>query len=138
MKTVEGTDDFASMQEVVRRYFERRIADEKPLPDLIVVDGGKGQLSSAHAALTAVNLADRPLISIAKREEEIFVWGRAEPVSIPPVTRAQAAAAGARRGAPVRRHLQPEAPVNAHGDVGAPQGAGNRPREAAPAPQGVR
>ena len=46
---------------------ERRIADAKPLPDLIVVDGGKGQLSSAHTALTSLNLADRPLISIAKR-----------------------------------------------------------------------
>ena len=82
VKTVEGTDDFAAMEEVVRRYFERRLADEKPLPDLIVVDGGKGQLSSAHAALDALTLGDRPLISIAKREEELFVWGRAEPVTL--------------------------------------------------------
>ena len=82
VKTVEGTDDFAAMDEVVRRYFERRISDGKPLPDLIVVDGGKGQLSSAQAALSALGLADRPLISIAKREEEIFIWGRAEPVSL--------------------------------------------------------
>lgn len=82
VKTVEGTDDFAAMDEVVRRYFERRISDEKPLPDLIVVDGGKGQLSSAQAALSALSLAERPLISIAKREEEIFIWGRAEPVSL--------------------------------------------------------
>ena len=82
VKTVEGTDDFASMEEVVRRYFERRIADAKPLPDLIVVDGGKGQLSSAHAALELLNLADRPLISIAKREEEVFIWGRAEPITL--------------------------------------------------------
>jgi excinuclease ABC subunit C len=66
----------------VRRYFERRIADAKPLPDLIVVDGGKGQLSSAHTALTALNLADRPLIGIAKREEEVFIWGRAEPITL--------------------------------------------------------
>jgi excinuclease ABC subunit C len=82
VKTVEGTDDFAAMQEVVKRYFERRIADEKPLPDLIVVDGGKGQLSSAHAALSELGLADRPLISIAKREEEVFIWGRAEPATL--------------------------------------------------------
>ncbi len=82
VKTVEGTDDFASMEEVVRRYFERRMADAKPLPDLIVVDGGKGQLSSAHAALSAIGLGDRPLISIAKREEELFIWGRAEPVTL--------------------------------------------------------
>ena len=80
VKTVEGTDDFASMREVVTRYFQRRMNDEKPLPDLIVIDGGKGQLSAAHEALTGLNLADRPLISLAKREEEVFVWGRTEPI----------------------------------------------------------
>ncbi|MEO8578919.1 MAG: excinuclease ABC subunit UvrC [Gemmatimonadales bacterium] len=83
VKTVEGSDDFASMQEVVRRYFERRKNDGKPLPDLIVVDGGKGQLSAAHAALQAVGIGeDRPLISLAKRDEEIFIWGRAEPLRL--------------------------------------------------------
>jgi len=82
VKTVEGSDDFASMQEVVRRYFERRTRDEKPLPDLIVIDGGKGQLSAAHAALVEVGLTDRPLISLAKREEEIFMWGRTEPLKL--------------------------------------------------------
>jgi len=82
VKTVEGTDDFASMNEVVQRYFERRINDQKSLPDLIVVDGGKGQLSAAHAALAALNLTDRPLISLAKREEEIFIWGREEPLKL--------------------------------------------------------
>jgi excinuclease ABC subunit C len=80
VKTVEGTDDFASMREVVTRYFQRRLADEKPLPDLIVIDGGKGQLSAAHEALAALDLGDRPLISLAKREEEVFIWGRNEPV----------------------------------------------------------
>ncbi len=82
VKTVSGTDDFASMSEVVTRYFNRRNADEKPLPDLIVVDGGKGQLSAAHGALESIGLGDRPLISLAKRDEEIFVWGRAEPVRL--------------------------------------------------------
>lgn len=82
VKTVEGTDDFASMREVVRRYFDRRISDQKPLPDLIVVDGGKGQLSAAHAALEELRLTDRPLISLAKREEEIFMWGREEPLRL--------------------------------------------------------
>jgi excinuclease ABC subunit C len=80
VKTVEGTDDFASMREVVTRYFQRRINDEKPLPDLVVIDGGKGQLSSAHEAMTALGLGDRPLISLAKRDEEVFVWGRSDPV----------------------------------------------------------
>jgi len=82
VKTVEGSDDFASIEEVVRRYFERRLNDEKPLPDLIVVDGGKGQLSAAHAALAGVGLADRPLISLAKRDEEVFIWGREEPLKL--------------------------------------------------------
>jgi excinuclease ABC subunit C len=82
VKTVVGTDDFASINEVVRRYFERRTRDEKPLPDLIVIDGGKGQLSAAQAALAAIGITDRPLISLAKRDEEIFVWGRVDPVRI--------------------------------------------------------
>ncbi len=82
IKTVEGTDDFASMREVVARYFQRRITDEKALPDLIVIDGGKGQLSAAHEALHSLGLADRPLISLAKREEEVFVWGREEPLQL--------------------------------------------------------
>jgi excinuclease ABC subunit C len=82
VKTVEGSDDFASIEEVVRRYFERRLNDEKPLPDLIVIDGGKGQLSAAHAALAGLGLADRPLISLAKRDEEVFIWGREEPLRL--------------------------------------------------------
>jgi excinuclease ABC subunit C len=82
VKTVEGSDDFASIEEVVRRYFERRLNDEKPLPDLIVVDGGKGQLSAAHAAIAGLGLADRPLISLAKRDEEVFIWGREEPLRL--------------------------------------------------------
>jgi len=80
VKTVEGTDDFASMREVVTRYFQRRISEEKPLPDLIVIDGGKGQLSAAHEALTALSLGDRPLIALAKRDEEVFMWGRTDPI----------------------------------------------------------
>ncbi len=82
VKTVEGSDDFASMREVVTRYFNRRMADEKPSPELVVIDGGRGQLSAAHEALEALGLSDRPLISLAKKEEEIFVWGRTESVRI--------------------------------------------------------
>ena len=82
VKTVEGSDDFASIHEVVHRYFDRRVRDEKPLPDLVVIDGGKGQLSAAHAALEGLGLSDRPLISLAKREEEVFMWGREEPLKL--------------------------------------------------------
>ncbi|HEY5060902.1 MAG TPA: excinuclease ABC subunit UvrC [Gemmatimonadaceae bacterium] len=83
VKTVEGIDDFASMHEVVTRYFSRRLADERPLPDLVLIDGGKGQLNAAHAALTALGLGAMPSISLAKREEEIFVIGRPDSVRLP-------------------------------------------------------
>jgi excinuclease ABC subunit C len=78
VKTVVGTDDFASMREVVQRYFQRRLSEAKPIPDLVVVDGGKGQLGMAAEALREAGLGDLPLISLAKREEEIFVLGRSE------------------------------------------------------------
>ena len=78
VKTVTGTDDFASMREVVGRYFQRRISESKPVPDLVVIDGGKGQLGMAAEALAEAGLSDIPLISLAKREEEIFVLGRSE------------------------------------------------------------
>ena len=83
VKTVEGVDDFASMNEVVSRYFTRRLSEERSLPDLVVIDGGKGQLSAAHAALEAVGLGAMPVISLAKREEEIFVLGRSESLRLP-------------------------------------------------------
>ncbi len=78
VKTVEGTDDFASMNEVVGRYFQRRREEGKPLPDLVVVDGGKGQLGAAREALVQLGLESLPIISLAKREEEIFLPGRSE------------------------------------------------------------
>ncbi|HZF67624.1 MAG TPA: excinuclease ABC subunit UvrC [Gemmatirosa sp.] len=83
VETVAGIDDFASMNEVVGRYFRRRVDEDRPLPDLVVVDGGKGQLNAARDALEALQLADLPLISLAKREEEIFVVGRSDSVRIP-------------------------------------------------------
>ncbi len=83
VKTVEGIDDFASMNEVVTRYFARRTEEEKPLPDLVVIDGGKGQLNAAHAALSRIGLAAMPVISLAKREEEIFVIGRQDSLRLP-------------------------------------------------------
>ena len=83
VKRVEGIDDFASMREVVGRYFKRRLEEEKPLPDLTVIDGGKGQLSSAHAALADLGLGEMPLISLAKRDEEIFFVGRSDSLRLP-------------------------------------------------------
>jgi len=77
-----GPDDFASMREVVGRYFRRRLDEAKPLPDLVVIDGGKGQLAAAHDALASLALEALPLVSLAKREEEVFVYGRAEPLHL--------------------------------------------------------
>ncbi|HEU4563869.1 MAG TPA: excinuclease ABC subunit UvrC [Gemmatimonadaceae bacterium] len=82
VKTVEGTDDFASMREVVTRYFTRRTSEEKPLPDLVVIDGGKGQLGVAREVLAELGLEEMQLISLAKREEEIFVPGRGESIRL--------------------------------------------------------
>ena len=82
VKSVVGTDDFASMREVVGRYFARRLEEKKVLPDLVVVDGGKGQLNAAHDALSALSLGDIPLISLAKKEEEVFILGRSDSVRI--------------------------------------------------------
>lgn len=73
IKTVEGPDDFASMREIVGRRYKRIQDEGKPLPDLIIVDGGKGQLSSACEALKELNLyGEVPIIGIAKNLEEIF------------------------------------------------------------------
>jgi excinuclease ABC subunit C len=82
VKSVVGTDDFASMHEVVGRYFRRRVDEQKPLPDLVVIDGGKGQLGAAADALRELGLETLQLISLAKREEEIYVVGRAEPIRL--------------------------------------------------------
>ncbi|MDE3173506.1 MAG: excinuclease ABC subunit UvrC [Gemmatimonadota bacterium] len=83
VKTVDGIDDFASMHEVVGRYFARRREEGRPLPDLVVIDGGKGQLGAAHNALAEMGLGEMPMISLAKREEEIFVVGRGESLRLP-------------------------------------------------------
>ena len=83
VRDVQGIDDFASMNEVVSRYFRRRLDEGRTLPDLVVIDGGKGQLSAAHAALEALHLGALPLISLAKREEEIFMVGRSESLRLP-------------------------------------------------------
>ncbi len=73
VKTVVGPDDFASMREIVRRRYSRLLEEGAELPDLVIVDGGKGQLSSAYAVLCELGIADRvPIVGLAKRIEEIF------------------------------------------------------------------
>lgn len=79
IRTVEGVDDFASMREVVSRRFRRLQKEGESFPDLFVVDGGKGQLGAALEAMHAIGITPPMIISLAKREEEIYVPGEPEP-----------------------------------------------------------
>ncbi|MBK6766970.1 MAG: hypothetical protein IPG71_11890 [bacterium] len=83
IKTVTGQDDFASMREVVTRRFSRLLREAQPLPDLILVDGGKGQLAAAVEALTALRLTSVPVIGLAKKLEEIYRPGESDPHNLP-------------------------------------------------------
>ncbi len=78
IKTVDGADDFKSMHEVISRRYKRLREEGKALPDLVLVDGGVGQLHAAAAALEALDFPTQPLASIAKREEIIYVQGSEE------------------------------------------------------------
>jgi len=82
IKSVDGVDDFASIREVVFRRYKRVKEEGTGLPDLIVVDGGKGQLSMAVSALRELGLDYVPIISLAKKLEEVFMPGHADPQSI--------------------------------------------------------
>lgn len=77
-----GNDDYRSMHEVVSRYFRRRRDEGKPLPDLALIDGGKGQLGAARQALADLGLGDVHLAALAKRDEEVFLPGRSEAVRL--------------------------------------------------------
>ena len=83
IKTVAGNDDFASMAEVVTRRYSRLKEEKTPMPGLILIDGGIGQLHAAAAALEAIGIINQPLASIAKKEELIYVYGQEdEPVAL--------------------------------------------------------
>ena len=83
IKDVEGVDDFASMREVIERRYTRLKNENEPLPELIMVDGGKGQLSSAVSILNSLGYSNYNIIGLAKRLEEIFFPGDSEPQTIP-------------------------------------------------------
>jgi excinuclease ABC subunit C len=76
IRTVEGSDDFAAMREVISRRYTRLQQEKRPLPGLVLVDGGIGQLHAAAEALEALGITDQPLAAIAKREEWIYVHGQ--------------------------------------------------------------
>ena len=94
IKTVEGANDFASHQEVLRRRFRRAAVAEEGsaeelrwrLPDLVIVDGGKGQVSAAAEVFAELGLDDVPLAGLAKEREELFLPGRSEPILLPPTS----------------------------------------------------
>jgi excinuclease ABC subunit C len=93
IKTVDGPNDFAMMQEMLRRRFRRMESDAEDesfgkRPDLIIIDGGKGQLHAAQEALAELGRHDLTVVSLAKRLEEIFVPGRAESVLFPRTSQA--------------------------------------------------
>lgn len=77
------TDDYAMMQEIVSRYFDRRVREGRALPDLVVVDGGRGQLSAARQAMDGAGVSDLPTVALAKREEEVFRPGSPTPLRLP-------------------------------------------------------
>jgi len=80
IRNVSGPDDFASLAEAVTRRYTRLLAEDRPLPDLVLIDGGAGQLGAAVAALAQVGLPMLAVASIAKREEEIYLQSRDRPI----------------------------------------------------------
>ncbi len=83
IRVKQTPDDFAMMREVIERHYKRMLEENKRLPDLIVVDGGKGQLSSALQVLQQLGLNEQPIIGLAKRLEEVFVPGEKEARLLP-------------------------------------------------------
>jgi excinuclease ABC subunit C len=82
IKSVDGVDDFGSIREVVSRRFSRLREEGESFPDLLLIDGGKGQLSAALDAFRILDITPPPILSLAKRDEEIFLPGESEPIRL--------------------------------------------------------
>jgi excinuclease ABC subunit C len=82
INTVQGVDDFASMREVISRRFQRLNQDGESFPDLLLIDGGKGQLNAVMETFSLLEITPPPTISLAKRDEEIFLPGVSEPLRL--------------------------------------------------------
>ena len=97
LRTLGGqVDDFAAMREVIARRYTRAVNDNRQLPDLVLVDGGKGQVSAAVRILRALELGHVPVAGLAKRNEEVFLPGRSSPVLLPATSPALRVLQGAR------------------------------------------
>jgi excinuclease ABC subunit C len=83
IKSVSGPNDFASLEEVVFRRYQRLLREQKPLPDLILIDGGKGQLASACNALEQLGMGHQAIVSLAKKEELLFLPDQKAPIRVP-------------------------------------------------------
>ncbi|MBN2103006.1 excinuclease ABC subunit C [bacterium] len=83
VRTVQGADDFASMAEIVERRVSHLMKEGKDMPDLMLVDGGKGQLNAALSVLNKFGLVDQPVVGLAKRLEEVFMPGLPDPQMLP-------------------------------------------------------
>ncbi len=82
IKSVDGVDDFGSIREVVSRRFSRLREEGESFPDLLLIDGGKGQLSAALDAFRLLDITPPPILSLAKRDEEIYLPGESEPIRL--------------------------------------------------------
>jgi excinuclease ABC subunit C len=83
VRDLGGADDFAAIRQVVQRRYRRRLAELGTMPDLILVDGGRGQLNAALAALAELGVEETAIVGLAKREEEIYLPARPEPLRLP-------------------------------------------------------
>lgn len=83
IRGLEGPDDFASMHQAVERRYRRRLEEVGVMPDLILIDGGRGQLNAALDALTELGVEETPIVGLAKREEELYLPERPEPLRLP-------------------------------------------------------
>jgi len=83
MRGLPGQDDFASIQQAVERRYRRRLEEVGEMPDLVLIDGGRGQLNAALAALATLGVEETPIVGLAKREEEIYLPDLPEPLRLP-------------------------------------------------------
>jgi excinuclease ABC subunit C len=82
IRSVVGSDDFRSMAEAVDRRYRRLLEENRPLPDMILIDGGRGQLNAALTALNRLGIESMTIAGLAKREEEVYVPQREEPIRL--------------------------------------------------------